>query len=217
MRVLDLLSSSTIRALLLQDLQSDPDTSAEAEALPAEVYCTSQTHGHSLASLPAEVLLSIVDQLGLPALACFIQTCKDVRAVCMTDAVWESICEGTLPKLPTQARKYHKLNRCTAVDVKPSVSLSGNLNATVPQEHSAKLPATSGSQPDMFSCSQVQRYSFLDSNLRLRYTGALVVEPAWLSLMPKVSCHGAGWLYVKGKTLSGLPSKISLFLASAFI
>ncbi|KAL0021398.1 hypothetical protein WJX77_012562 [Trebouxia sp. C0004] len=62
--------------------------------------------------------------------------------------------------------------------------------------------ATPDSHPEASSCSHSQRYSFFDSNLRLRYSGGLVVEPAWLSLLPKVSCQGAGWLYLKGKTLS---------------
>ena len=176
----------------------------DTETCSAESLSSSQHHGQSLASLPAEVLLFIIDHLDLPALACLIQTCKDLRAICMTDFVWESLCNGDFPKECAQSQQYHKLRLSTDASIRPSVSQPHVSITLTAIDDTVQTPtATLDSQPEASSRSQSQRYSFFDSNLRLRYSGGLVVEPAWLSLLPKVSCQGAGWLYLKGKTLSG--------------
>ncbi|DBA86230.1 TPA: hypothetical protein ACH3X1_005734 [Trebouxia sp. C0004] len=179
----------------------DRDTNTcSAEGLST---CTSQHHGQSLASLPAEVLLFIIDHLELPALACLIQTCTDLRAICMTDSVWENLCNGDFPKTCAQSQQYHKPRLSTHTAIRPSVSQPCVAITLTAIDDTVQTPtATPDSHPEASSCSHSQRYSFFDSNLRLRYSGGLVVEPAWLSLLPKVSCQGAGWLYLKGKTLS---------------
>lgn len=124
----------------------------------------------------------------------------------MADLVWERLCDGDIPKLCAQSRPYHKLRVGNIVSVAPLPSQSGvPITLTAIDDTAQTYTPTAASQPAANSCSPSQRYSFLDSNLRLRYSGALVVEPAWLSLLPKVNCHGAGWLYVKGKSLSGMP------------
>ena len=194
----------------LQEPPLHPSVCAEdrdTETCSAESWSISQHHGQSLAGFPAEVLLFILDHLELPALACLIQTCKDLRAICMTDLLWENLCNGDCPKVRPQSQQYHKLRPSTDTSVKPSVSqpcVSITLTAI---DDSVLTPTTTlDSQLAASSCSQSQRYSFFDSNLRLRYSGGLVVEPAWLSLLPKVSCQGSGWLYLKGKTLSGVHS-----------
>ncbi len=196
------------RVNCLQEPHLHPSVCADdrdAETCSAESWSTSQHHGQSLAGLPAEVLLFIIDHLELPALACLIQTCKDLRAICMTDLVWENLCNGDFPKVCAQSQQYHKLRPSTDTSTKPSVSqpcVSITLTAI---DDTVQTPTTTlDGQLAASSCSESQRYSFFDSNLRLRYSGGLVVEPAWLSLLPKVSCQGAGWLYVKGKTLSGM-------------
>ena len=198
----------TARTYCLQEPPLHPSVCAEDRdtgTCSAETLSTSQHHGQSLASLPAEVLFFIIDHLELPALACLIQTCKDLRATCMTDCVWENVCNGEFPKVCAQSQRYHKLRLSTDTSIRPSViqpCVSITLTAI---DDTVQTPtATLDSQPEASSCSHSQRYSFFDSNLRLRYSGGLVVEPAWLSLLPKVSCQGAGWLYLKGKTLSGI-------------
>jgi len=186
----------------LQEPPLHPSVCAEdrdTETCSAESWSTSQHHGQSLAGLPAEVLLFIIDHLELPALACLIQSCKDLRAICMTDLVWENLCNGDFPKVCAQSQQYHKLRPSADASIRPSVSqpcVSITLTAI---DDTVQTPTTTLD-------SQPQRYSFFDSNLRLRYSGGLVVEPAWLSLLPKVSCQGAAWLYLKGKTLSGVHS-----------
>lgn len=192
--------------LTVQDLPIDPagESEAKAEAQTVETFTTSHALGHSLANLPAEVLLCVIDWLDLPGLACFMQTCKDIRATCMIDVVWERLCEGSLPKASAQSRKYHQLRLGAQSAIAALAKPSNNASASAPGAHTAELAAASNSQADFPTCSRSQRQAFFDGNLRLRYGGDLVIEPAWLSLMPKVSCQGAGWLYVKGKTLSGL-------------
>ncbi|DBA73155.1 TPA: hypothetical protein ACH3X2_010090 [Trebouxia sp. C0005] len=175
----------------------------DIETCSAENLSASQHHGQSLASLPAEVLLFIIAHLELPALACLIQTCKDLRAICMTDFVWENLCNGDFPKVCAQSQQYHKLRPSTDTSIRPFVSQPCvSITLTAIDDTVQTSTPTLDSQSEASSCSHSQRYSFFDSNLRLRYSGGLVVEPAWLSLLPKVSCQGAGWLYLKGKTLS---------------
>ena len=194
----------------LQEPPLHPSVCAEdsnTKTCSAESWSTSQHHGQSLAGLPAEVLLFIIDHLELPALACLIQTCKDLRAICMTDLVWENLCNGDFPKLCSQSQRYHKLRPSTDTSIRPSVSQPCVSTTLTAIDDTVQTPTTTlDSQLEASSCSQSQRYSVFDSNLRLRYSGGLVVEPAWLSLLPKVSCQGAAWLYLKGKTLSGVHS-----------
>ena len=55
------------------------------------------------------------------------------------------------------------------------------------------------------SCTQPQvRYAYYDYNMRLKYESGVVLDPAWLSLLPKVSSQGSSWLYAKAKRLSGV-------------
>ncbi len=132
-------------------------------------------------------------------LACFMQTCKDIRATCMIDIVWERLCEGILPRAKAQSRKYHQLRLGAQTAVTAFAKPSNEASASAPSAHTAKLPVASNSQTDSLTCNKSQRYAFLNGNLRLRYDGDLVVEPAWLSLMPQVSCQGAGWLYARAR------------------
>lgn len=182
--------------LQIQDTQSAHTETAE----DANSDSLSSFHGLTLPSLPAEVLFAVLDLLDLPALACFTQTCKYIRAICLLDSVWDRLCDGKgLPHGP-HPNKYHKPRQSHGTDLKQTPPAS-KTDIVPPQRHSASAceqhPASTCTQPPV-------RYTYFDNNLRLKYSNGLVVDPAWLSLLPKVSSQGSSWLYVKAKTLSGL-------------
>lgn len=183
--------------LQFQDTQSAQHTE-NAEGLELDI--ASSCRGLTLPSLPAEVLFAVIDLLDLPALACFAQTCKDTRAACLTDAVWDRLCDGKGPQHAHHPHKYHE----------PKPNHSTEVEQTEPHANPTDIvPPSSASTckqhpaDENFTQPQV-RYTYFDNNLRLKYSSGFVVDPAWLSLLPKVSCQGSSWLYFKAKTLSGV-------------
>ena len=190
--------------LQMQDTQSDHSERAEN----ANFDSPSSLHGLTLPSLPAEVLFTVIDLLDLPALASFAQTCKDVRAICLLDSVWDRLCDGKGGQQgPHPPNKYHKPRRSHSTDFRKSALRQtapyASTDTVQPQQHTAtfKPPCEEGSA-STHAHSQV-RYTYFDHDLRLRYSSGLVVDPSWLSLLPRVSSQGSSWLYVKAKTLSG--------------
>lgn len=187
--------------LQIQDTQSAQHTeNAEDAGLDRSSSC----HGLTLPSLPAEVLFAVIDLLDLPALACFAQTCKDTRAACLTDAVWDRFCDGKGPRHGPHPHKYHKPKPSHSIDIRQAAPHANKTDILPPQRHAATCASACEQQPAAESCTQPQvRYTYLDNSLRLKYSTGLVVDPAWLSLLPKVSGQGSSWLYIKAKTLSG--------------
>lgn len=181
---------------------SDAQDKVQAAAYGAHVNAATQTHGHHLLGLPAEVLFSIIDQLDISALACFAQSSKDLRSMCMIDAVWDRLTNRKVPTASCHLQPYHKPKPSitAAHDSKPALCSSAS-RITTPEPVSQAAPAASHVQASPNSLSQ--RYAFLDDKLKLQYCGRFVQQPAWLSLLPNVTCQGAGWLYAKAKSLSG--------------
>lgn len=177
----------------IQDTQSAHTVNAEDVGTDSSSSC----RGLSLPSLPAEVLFAVIDMLDLPALACFTQTCKNIRAACLTDAVWDRLCDGKGPRHGQHPHKYHKPRPSHSTDIRQTTP-----DASKPDHMPPRVATLT------FACEQV-RYTYFDNNLRLKYSSGLVVDPAWLSLLPKVSSQGSSWLYVKAKTLSGVLSCIT--------
>lgn len=187
--------------LQIQDTQSAQYTGNSEDVV---LDSLSSCNGRTLPSLPAEVLFAVIDLLDLPALVCFAQTCKDTRAACLTDAVWDRLCDGKGPKHGHHLHKYHKPRPSHSTDIRQTAPHANPTDIVPPQRHAATSAPACKQHPAVESCTQPQiRYTYLDNNLRLKYSSGLVVDPAWLSLLPKVSGQGSSWLYVKAKTLSG--------------
>ena len=150
------------------------------------------------------MLFAVIDLLDLPALTCFAQTCKETRAACLSDAVWDRLCDGKVSHHGQHFHKYHKPRRSHSTDIRQITPHTNTSDTVPPQSYAATSAAACKQHPAVESCTQSQvRYTYLDNNLRLKYSSGLVVDPAWLSLLPKVSGQGSSWLYVKAKTLSG--------------
>lgn len=191
-------TAAWLKDLDFTDSEEDTQSAHTETAEDANSDSLSSFHGLTLPSLPAEVLFAVLDLLDLPALACFTQTCKYIRAICLLDSVWDRLCDGKgLPHGP-HPNKYHKPRQSHGTDLKQTPPAS-KTDIVPPQRHSASAceqhPASTCTQPPV-------RYTYFDNNLRLKYSNGLVVDPAWLSLLPKVSSQGSSWLYVKAKTLS---------------
>ena len=166
----------------------------------AERSMTTQSYGHNLFSLPAEVLLSILNQLDLPALAQMMQTSKGLRSNCLADSLWDRFGSRRVPQTRSHLQQYYKPRSAAS---SASTSVSKPEGATTDTQSTSQTPiAACPVQTSRNSLSQ--RYAFLDDKLKLHYSGSLVQQPAWLSLLPNVSCQGAGWLYAKAKVLSGI-------------
>lgn len=148
------------------------------------------------------MLFAVIQLLDLPALACFAQTCKDTRAACLADAVWDKYCDSKTPKLGPQPHKYHKPRPGRSTDIRQLAPQTNTTDRVSPPPDAA-APALQHDTAD--SCTQPQvRYAYYDYNMRLKYESGVVLDPAWLSLLPQVSSHGSSWLYAKAKSLSGV-------------
>ena len=204
------LSSELIFTSLLQ-IQDTQSAQHSGHAEDIGLDSLSSCRGLSLPSLPAEVLFAVIDLFDLPALACFAQTCKDTRAACLTDAVWDRLCDGKGPRHGHHLHKYHKPRPTQSTDIGQTAPHANPTDNEPSQKHAATSAPACKQHPAVESCTQPQvRYTYLDNNLRLKYSSGLVVDPAWLSLLPKVSGQGSSWLYVKAKTLAGALCAASL-------
>ena len=148
------------------------------------------------------MLFAVIQLLDLPALACFAQTCKDTRAACLTDAVWDKYCDSKRPTLGSHPHKYHRPRPGHSTDIRQPTPQTDTTDRDSPLQD-ATAPALQYHIVD--SCTQPQvRYAYYDYNMRLKYESGVVLDPAWLSLLPKVSSQGSSWLYAKAKSLSGV-------------
>ena len=191
--------------LLVQDIESLKSAPESAEIQNSAFATSPPSRGQSLICLPAEVLFSVIDLLDLPALACFIQTCNDIRSACLTDAVWDKLFDDKVPKANPHSRKYHKPRSTSSTGTKQTARHANNTGGAQSQTPSTNLPSASEKCQPANECKQSQiRHTFYDNNLNIKYSSGLVADPAWLSLLPKVSSQGSSWLYLKGKTLSGV-------------
>lgn len=181
-----------------QDNSSKLNDLATTASNVAERSVTMQSCGHNLLSLPSEVLLSILNQLDRSALAQMMQTSKGLRSTCLADSLWDKFGSRRVPQTRSHLQQYYKPRSAAASAFVPASTPDG---ATTDSQSTSQTPiAACPVQTSRNSLSQ--RYAFLDDKLKLHYCGSLVQQPAWLSLLPNVSCQGAGWLYAKAKWLS---------------
>lgn len=146
-----------------------------------------------------EVVLNVVEMLTLPATASLMQTCGHLRSLCMEAYTWESH-SGDFRAINDKARMHYRLSNSQLVSPKqiaedPHTLVSGQL-----------------AEP-----ANYQRYSWCpvpgETHMRRKFSsGSKVAEPAWLTLMPHVSCKSSTWLYVKTKTLAGSKHPTSAML-----
>lgn len=149
------------------------------------------------------MLFTVIDLLDLPALASFAQTCRDVRAICLLDSVWDRLCDSKGSQQGPHPHKYHKPKPSHSTSSRQTAPYASNTD-TVPVQQDAATFVSAEQHPTSTHTHSQVRYSYFDNNLRLQYSSGLVVEPAWLTLLPKVSSQGSNWLYVKAKTVSGV-------------
>lgn len=185
----------------IESLKSAPEIQDTAGSSPSR--------GQSLVCLPTEVLfasIDLLDLLDLPALACFIQTCKGVWAVCLADAVWDRLCGHLRPTVDSDSCNYHKPRPPGSTGTKPTARLASSTGSAqsrtcarhLPSDSKQCRPAGNGNQPQLHN-------TCIDSNCNVTYsTGVFIANPSWLIYMPKVSSQGSSWLYLKSKTLSGV-------------
>ncbi|KAL3157644.1 hypothetical protein ABBQ32_012089 [Trebouxia sp. C0010 RCD-2024] len=187
-----------------EDTQSLHTARAEEDAV-----CDSSSSFRRLIlpSLPAEVLFTVIDLLDLPALASFAQTCRDVRAICLLDSVWDRLCDSKGSQQGPHPHKYHKPKPSHSTSSRQTAPYASNTD-TVPVQQDAATFVSAEQHPTSTHTHSQVRYSYFDNNLRLQYSSGLVVEPAWLTLLPKVSSQGSNWLYVKAKTVSESTLKV---------
>ena len=166
-------------------------------------------HTVSFASLPTEVVLHISAQLTLPATASLMQTCRHLRMLCFKVYKWEPHSGGFQMMKLDNARQYYRLHNM------PLTSSSAGSCNTVVQSQLAEVvaEAADAANSQRYSWCPVPGQQFLQ---RVFSSGSKIVKPAWLSLLPRVSCEGSSWLYVKTKTVAGTPTHATGFCGFAY-
>lgn len=136
-----------------------------------------------------------------------MQTCTHLRSLFFNIYNWKPHAGGFQIVNSDKARQHYRLH-----DMPVTSSSAGSSNRVV-QSQLAEVVAEAA------DAANSQRYSWcpVPGQQFLRRTfssGSKIVEPAWLSLLPQVFCEGNTWLYVKIKTVAGIPAHAPGFVTS---